>query len=150
MTPQWISVEEAARRLNLSVSTIRRRIEAGELEAERELIGGSRERYRVRLPEASGEASGAPVPIEAGDAPGVPIDAPAAIVGLLSIIDADRETIAEKDAQIAADASRIADLMHQNGRLEAERDGARQMAEELRSRLTAAEERLQRPWWRFW
>jgi excisionase family DNA binding protein len=56
VTYQWVSVEEAARRLGISVSTVRRRIEAGELVGEREVIGGSKERYRVRL-DASQEAS---------------------------------------------------------------------------------------------
>jgi excisionase family DNA binding protein len=45
---QWVSIQEAAQRLGLSVLTVRRRIKAGTLTAELQ-IGRRGQEYRVRL-----------------------------------------------------------------------------------------------------
>ena len=140
MTPhyEWISVHEASRRLNKSVSTIRRMIEAGELVGEREPLGGSRERYRVRMPqEASGTPQTGVPPPSTPDAPETPQIAPDATAGLLAELRAMRQ---EHAAERAIDASRIADLRERVGRLEAERDAERARVNEMTSRLA-------RPWW---
>jgi hypothetical protein len=140
MPYEWVSVHEASRRLNRSVSTIRRQIEAGELVGERESIGGRRDRYRVRMPQdASGEASPSKSGDEPPDAPETPHDAPAAMTGLLAIIEADRATVAAQAEQIGALRERV-------GRAEAARAAAEQRAADLAARLARAE----RPWWRRW
>lgn len=143
MTPQheWVSVHEASRRLNRSVATVRRMIEAGKLEAEREVIGGSRERYRVRMPQ---EASGAASLSESSDASTSLTNAPAAITGLLEIVAADRETIARQ-------AETIGELRERVGRAEARAEMLTAERDDLAERLRAAEERLaQKPWYRRW
>jgi excisionase family DNA binding protein len=153
MTPQheWVSVEEAARRLGISVSTVRRRIEAGELVGEREVIGGSKERYRVRM--------NTNPPIHTGDAPETPHDAPAVAEGLLALVREMRQ-------QGVSDAERIASLMRQIGAAEATAETLRERVtdlaqalaerqvelEELRDHLAEEAARLsaeaQRPWFK--
>ena len=143
---EWVSVGEASRRLNVSSSTIRRMIEAGALVGEREVIGGSKERYRVRLetqPDApETRQTEQPTP-STGDASIASESTPAITERSLEIFSAvfkgDLELIQQKDAQILADASKIADLRERIGRAEAERDA-----------LKAELERARRPWWRFW
>jgi excisionase family DNA binding protein len=151
---EWVSVAEAAKRLNVSVSTIRRLIESGELVGEREPLGGSRERYRVRMPkDASGTPQTTDPPPGSPDAPETPQDAPAATTGLLEIIEGDRETIRGQAYTIGEQAARIAELEREAGRLEGraellqdERDRARNALAEYAERLRAAE----RPWWQRW
>jgi hypothetical protein len=130
-------------------------IESGELVGEREPLGGSRERYRVRMPqEASGTPQQREPPPSTPDAPETPQDAPAATTGLLEILDtllrANGETMERQ-------ADRILDLTLRVGRAEAraemlqdERDRARKALAEYAERLRAAEARLARRWWRFW
>jgi excisionase family DNA binding protein len=142
MPQEWISVVEASRRLGVSVATVRRMIEAGKLEAERELIGGSRDRYRVRMPR---NASASPESPESGNVPpdaSPPLTEPgAAILGLLA-------DLREMRRQQRDDASRIAALSERAAAAEtrAELEAAR--ADDLAGRLANAEERLQRPRWR--
>lgn len=129
---EWVSVGEASRRLNVSPSTIRRMIEAGALVAERELIGGSKDRYLVRLdaPEthqaASYDASGPQTASESGDAPvtpqtlpTTPHDAPPFNESALNILDMLLQTSLDNERE---QAERIAALMRQLGAAEAERD----------------------------
>jgi excisionase family DNA binding protein len=143
---EWVSVEEASRRLGVSVSTIRRRIEAGDLVGEREVIGGSKERYRVRLEMPQDEQAHS----ESGDAPETRHDAPTVAEGLLALVREMRQ-------QGVNDAARIADLMRQLGAAEASAkllaeqradfarwlDEAREEAARLRAEAT-------RKWWRRW
>lgn len=134
MTHQWVSVGEAARRLNVSPSTIRRMIEAGKLVGEREMIGGSKEHYRVRFdaPDAPGEASDmlqAPPPTPSPpDASATPHDASALSERSLDIFSAifkgNLQIIHEKDAAISRQAEQIADLRERVGRAEARADAA--------------------------
>jgi excisionase family DNA binding protein len=139
--PEWISVEEAARRLGVSVSTIRRRIEAGELEAERELIGGSRERFKVKLETLQPIHYNAPNPglPESGDAPDVRHDASAITKRSLEIIDAVIHANAETMERQAERIDRYGELLRQEMerrvRAEADRD-------HLAERLKAAETQL--------
>jgi type IV secretory pathway VirB10-like protein len=137
---EWVSVGETSRRLNVSPSTVRRMIEAGALVGERQVIGGSRERFLVRFDapptphDASGEASGGPVPDATTDAPEVRSEPPDAIMALLAEL---RETRRQEDERRTADASRIEALREERGRLQAERDAAA-------ARAQAAEAELQR------
>lgn len=181
MTPryEWVSVHEASRRLNRSVSTIRRQIESGELVGEREPLarGSTRDRYRVRLdvPATPHDASSSESGDEPPEASEPPQDTPAAITGLLEIVAADRETMERQAETIAAlreragrAEARVEWLEDEVGaqqsaadaaiirtaRAEAERDAARQTAADLIERLRLAEEeaaRLRaRRWWHWW
>jgi excisionase family DNA binding protein len=167
MTPQheWVSVEEAARRLGISVSTVRRRIEAGTLVGEREVIGGSRERYKVRL-DASQEASGTIHDTVSRIEPGCPPLTPQALAttpqdasGItrrsLGILDNVLRTNAET---MAKQAERIADLMRQLGAAEAtarllaeqRADFARWLDEAREENARLRAEAGRRRWWRWW
>lgn len=145
MTHEWVSVEEAARRLGCSVSTVRRRIEAGELVGEREVIGGSKERYRVRMPH---DASQPESPDESPDASPAPESTLTVAEGLLALVREMRQ-------QGTTDAERIAGLMRQLGAAEAttrllveQRDDFARWLAESRAEV----ERLRtKPWWkRLW
>lgn len=154
MSDQWVSVEEASKRLGCSVSTVRRRIEAGELEAEREVIGGSRERFRVRLPDASGEAS-APEPTgEPPDASETLQDAPAAITGLLELVRELRQQGTADALRISGLHGQIADLSRRLGAAEAsaamlERQRARSARWLDEAHAEIARLRRRR-WWQVW
>jgi excisionase family DNA binding protein len=158
---EWISVGEASRRLNVSPSTVRRMIEAGALVGERQVIGGSRERFLVRFDapdmpqEASGEASDAPVAGETPDAPEARSEPPDAIMALLAEL---REMRRQENERRTADASQIAELRERVGR--AEERAERLLAEkeqwaldvmEQTERAVRAEAELQRlrgrRWW---
>lgn len=102
----WVSVAEAAERLGVSVSTVRRMVEDGKLVGEREPLGGSRERYRVRFdaPETHHDASPSEsdlTPDTPPDAPATPQDASLIASGLLERLAAQDATIAAKDLEIA-------------------------------------------------
>jgi colicin import membrane protein len=156
MTHQWVSVEEAARRLGISVSTVRRRIEAGELVGEREVIGGSKERYRVRMPHDASQP----------ESPDESPEASAASESTLTVAEGLLALVREMRQQSVSDAARIEALTERAARAEATAETLRervtdlaQMAaerqaeiEELRDRLAEEAARLraeaQRPWWR--
>jgi excisionase family DNA binding protein len=142
MTPQWISVEEAARRLGVSVSTIRRRIEAGELEAERELIGGARERFKVRLTTPRIEQPQDTM----GEASLASESTPALAEGLLLLVREMRQ-------QGVNDASRIEALIERAARAEAASETHQARIKDLEAQLAAeraeAERRRER-WFRWW
>ena len=139
-------------------------IEAGELVGEREALGGSRDRYRVRLDapetpqEASGEASVSKMASESSDASAALYEASGAVTGLLAEL---REMRRHHAAERAADASAIADLRERVGRAEAlaeQRladkeqyviDLGEQMERAIRAEAEVARLRARR-WWRFW
>jgi excisionase family DNA binding protein len=128
MTPNyvWVSVAEAATRLGVSVSTVRRMVEDGKLVGEREALGGSRERYRVRFaaPETHQEASSSEsslTPDAPPDAPATPQDASAvlsatlgALTEALALERTERQQLAQEARQLAeraAAAEARADLL---------------------------------------
>ena len=129
----WVSVAEAAERLGVSVSTVRRMVEDGKLVGEREPLGGSRERYRVRFdaPETHQDAS----PSESDLTPDTPPDAPATPQDASLLLDR-LEAAHERER---AQADRIAALERENGRLESTATHAQQAAENERQRRVEAE-----------
>lgn len=137
MPHEWVSVREAARRLGISPETVRRRIEAGELVGEREALGGSRERFRVRMetPQgASGERPDMPMTPSTLDATETPTNASALTGRALEIMEALLRANAET---FERQAETIADLRERAGRAEASLEAAN-------AELT----RLRKPWWR--
>ena len=147
MTPQryvWVSVAEAAERLGVSASTVRRMVEDGKLVGEREPMGGSRERYRIRLdaPETHHDASPSESGMTPHDAPETPQDASAALsaslAALTDALDSER-----------AERQKLADDLGA-ARERAARAEATAAAERER-RLAAEQERdrlRNRRWWK--
>lgn len=133
---EWVSVREAARRLGISPETVRRRIESGELVGEREAIGGSRERFRVRLdaPETPQEA-----PRDAS-APSTDDASPAlteALAGTMAALEILRDALAEERAERQRLAAEVRNLAE------------RAASAEARSAMLEAElTRQRRPWFR--
>jgi hypothetical protein len=149
---EWVSVNDAARHLGKSPSTIRRMIESGELVGEREprAAGSTSDRYRVRMPRD--DAS----PIESPPAPTAPTTAPAANSDasdeiLRIILNANAETMDRQAARIEQlhdllrDASSRAAAAEASAAVMAElidaARAARQAAESERDRLKG------RGWW---
>lgn len=166
---EWVSVQEASRRLSRSVSTIRRMIEAGELVGEREPLGGSRDRYRVRLPveasqDASGAAEDAPPPPSTADAPETPQNAPATTADLLRAAIDPYVQMNQRIAELYQNAvAETADLRERAGRWEERAIAADRRADRAEAQAAAlridlerahaelADERRERhPWWRWW
>jgi hypothetical protein len=152
---EWVSVAEAGARLNVSPSTIRRMVEAGQLVGEREAIGGARDRYLIRFDrnETPHEASPSESEDEADDT-SPEQESSAAFLELLAEL---REMRRQEDERRIADASRIADLRERAGRAEERAD--RLMAEkeqwaldvmEQTERAVRAEAELQRLRGRRW
>jgi excisionase family DNA binding protein len=155
VTYQWVSVEEAARRLGISVSTVRRRIEAGELVGEREVIGGSKERYRVKMPHDASQ------PESSHESP----EASPASESTLTVAEGLLALVREMRQQGISDAERI-ETLHQEVRQQAERaalwqeravtaDARADRAERERAALAEEAARLRaeaakRRWWKFW
>jgi hypothetical protein len=140
---EWVSVHEAGRRLNKSVSTIRRMIEAGDLVGEREPMRGARDRYRVRFdaPDASQPPEDAPGS-ESPEASEAPDDAPEAPTALTAAL----ETITSLVERNAVLSDRVAALEREAGELGGSVDAYRREVAWLKAEL----ERARRPWWRFW
>jgi excisionase family DNA binding protein len=125
-----ITVAEAASRLKVSESTVRRMIRDGKLEAEREQRPQG-EIVRVLWP----AATDVPPPVTQ-----MPDTYQEIATGLLERLAAQDDTIAAKDAEIARIYAVALALAERAARAEARAD------------LLAAElERLrERRWWRFW
>ena len=165
----WVSVAEAAERLGVSVSTVRRMVEDGKLVGEREPLGGSRERYRVRFdaPETHQDAS----PSESDLTPDTPPDAPATPQDASLLLDR-LEAAHERER---AQADRIAALAAEKAKAEADATHAQQAAKIERERRVEADKRAatfeqlaaergrelererqetarlrERRWWRWW
>lgn len=148
---EWVSVKEAGERLGVSVSTIRRMVDAGQLVGEREVIGGARDRYMIRFnrQEMPHEASFSESEDESDDTTAE--QGSAVTLGLLA-------ELREMRQQSANDAERIAGLMRQLGAAEASvkllaeqradfaawLDEARAEVERLRKRTE------RRRWWAWW
>jgi excisionase family DNA binding protein len=161
---EWVSVTEASRRLDVSPSTVRRMIEEGKLVGEREVIGGSKTAYKVRLEtlqDASETLHEPPASSESGDAPTTPHDAPTAAhdaSGLtqraLDIVDTVIRSNAETMDRQAAQLDRYSELLRQEtGRrvkAEAERDALAARLAEERAAREAAERRVQERRFRWW
>jgi excisionase family DNA binding protein len=147
--PDWLTVEAAARRLGVSASTVKRRIQDGKpirtafgssVEFDREMVERPQGhewlvRFRSALPPISTDHERAVS--ESTPAVSSAQEPPAALMTAL-------ETIREQSA-------RIASLEREAGRLEgqviaahAERDAARQAAEAARAEL---ERERRRSWW---
>lgn len=133
----WVSTEEAARRLAVSESTIRRWITTGRVMGEKEPRGpnDTRDRYRVWLPKA---------PPERADASSSDHDAS---VDNASTSDIELALIAELTnlrfqhaEERLVDAQRMQEMEREAGRLQARLDDAQQSANEAISRATSAEQ----------
>lgn len=163
---QWVSVREAARRLGISPETVRRRIEAGELVGEREAIGGSRERFRVRMEtpqEAPQEAQELAMAPSSHDASPALTEASAGTTAALEILGG---ALAEERIERQRMATENAALHERVGRAEARAETLQsQMEQYILDQLEQTErahraeaaleasnaelERLKgRPWWR--
>jgi excisionase family DNA binding protein len=141
---EWVSVGEASRRLNVSPSTIRRMIEAGKLVGEREVIGGTKEHYRVRLETQQPIHYDAPPsesPDVPPDAPDVRHDASASTERSLEIIDAVLRANAETMDKQAERIDRYGELLRQEMerrvRAEADRDHLAERLAQTESQLAA-------------
>ncbi len=151
----WLSLPEYARRTGTPESTVRALIRAGKLEGHQEqrAPGDPRVVWKVWVddpqeqPQAHPQPPAGPrMPSESPQQQPPATEPPELVTGLLAIIEADRATIAEKDARLMEAAERIAGLSRELGdattraaMLEAERD-------ELARRLDRAEWR----WWHRW
>jgi hypothetical protein len=158
-THRFVPVSEAVRILELSATTIRRKIDAGELEAER-IARPQGTAFLVKVP---GDE-----PPRAGDAPPTPQEAPetnhdspgradhltAVVVPLVAQIDALRQTVERQAERLVGQAETI-------GRLTAELDTARREIQaltaptapdppDLTPGATTAPEPVTAPWWRRW
>ena len=122
-THRFVPVAVAARILGLSATTVRRRIDAGELEAER-VVRPQGTAFLVRV--SRDEPSRADeTPASPQDAPGARQDAPSGadtlttvVLPLVGQIDALRQTVERQAEQIAG-------LREERGRLHAELDHLR-------------------------
>lgn len=159
-----ITVDEAASRLKVSPSTVRRMIRDGKLQAEREQRPQG-EIVRVLWPAPTDVPMAAAPSSEPSltQAPDASQDVALALVDRLAAQDA---MIAESAERERAQADRIAALERENGRLESEATHALQIAEIERERRLEADKRaaraealaseraaemerlLRRPWWR--
>ena len=134
----WLSLPEYARTTGTPESTVRAAIRKGSLRAELEqrAPGDPRTVWRVWLDEpqeASASVADVRVASESDQPRPTLTEPPAAIAGVLALVEADRATIGEQ-------ADRIAALSERVGRAEAEA-----------ALLRAEVERLRRPWWqRLW
>ena len=130
-----ISVDEAASRLKVSPSTVRRMIRDGKLQAEREQRPQG-EIVRVLWP----AATDVPPPVTTPSEPPstqMPDAFQGIATGLLERLEAQDATVAAKDAEIARINAENADLRERAARAETRAD-----------MLAVENERLRRPWWR--
>jgi excisionase family DNA binding protein len=126
----WLPIHEAARRLGCSPATVRRRIKAGELEAELQ-PGKHGVEYKVRLPAvATHESIHAYIP-EQG--------AGYAWAQLLEDYKAASQAVGEWRARSERQEERADQYEQRLAEAKAEVD-----------RLRAELERARRPWWRLW
>lgn len=136
-----ISVDEAASRLKVSPSTVRRMIRDGKLQAEREQRPQG-EIVRVLWPAANQVSPPVTPP---SDPPA--IDLSAAVIPLMDRIG---EMIEHERQQ----AARIASLERENGRLESEATHAAEAARIEREGRERAEREIEalraRRWWQLW
>lgn len=148
-----ISVREAAIRLGVSESDVRRRIQRGELRAEKlPRPGGTLLRVLLDAP--------ADTPTPPQPAPEARQDAPEAYQAMAGAVTALSDMTQRQGRQIDAQAETIADLRERIGRSDAARAAwqARARAAEARAAELAAEvERLRglaaekaRRWWKWW
>ena len=143
-------MEEAARRLGVSVSTVRRMIEAGKLVGEREVIGGMRERYRVRIhaPETPHEASAPEMATSTSKASIASDSTPAITERSLAIIDAVIRANAETMDRQAERIDRYSELLRQEQERRIRAETASEIHQARISELEAALIAARRSWWR--
>jgi hypothetical protein len=150
---------EAVRILGLSATTIRRKIDAGELEAER-VPRPQGTAFLVKVP-ADAPAGTSEAPGVLQDEPRMHQDAPAGtdqiatiLVPLVAQIDALRRTVERQAEQLITQAETI-------GRLQAENDALRAAQTPVTAPETASipdpptepsapDEPVSAPWWRRW
>jgi len=141
-THRFVPVSEAVRILGLSATTIRRKIDAGELEAER-VVRPQGTAFLVKVPANEPPRTAEPLQTLQGDpttphhAPLTNHDAPpgaeylaAVVVPLVAQIDALRQTVERQ-------ADTIADLREDRGRQAAELDAARAQVSTLEARTAS-------------
>ena len=149
-----ISVDEAASRLNVSPSTVRRMIRDGKLKAEREQRPQG-EIVRVLWPATVADASDVPPPVTTPSEP--PTTAPA--IDLPAALSAALEPLTEALALERTERQRLAqengELREDRGRLTAEleaRSDALEMIQTMldvvRDQLARIREKMATPWWR--
>jgi excisionase family DNA binding protein len=127
---RWLTIQEAAQRLGVSIATVRRRIKLGTLEAE--LQPGKRgPEYRVRLPIGGALA-------EAEDVQ----ESAQTIATLLTLLEREQEDRRALQARLDAAAERLEEAAVWKVRAE--------LLEAEAERLRAELERAQRRWWHRW
>ena len=143
---QWVDIAEAARRLGVSVVTVRRRIKQGTLEGE--LQQGRRgPEYRVRFPADSSLISlepilpgGEPIHDDTHDDDQNALEPYQQTIFLIRFIEQQQAEIRETRAELLDEAKAAAGWRTQAAALE-------ERLNDLRAEL----ERERRPWWRrFW
>jgi serine/threonine protein kinase HipA of HipAB toxin-antitoxin module len=136
-TPRFVPVSEAVRILGLSATTIRRRIDAGELEAER-VVRPQGTAFLVKLPADASVRTEDELP-RATEAPATPTDAPethqdappgangvaAVLVPLVAQLAAAHETIRAQAETIGGLTAQLTNREHELGRQGAELEHAR-------------------------
>jgi len=145
------SLADAARRYGVSERTLRRRIEDGELDAERVTRPQGSVLF-VKLPPDAAfvDSQAASASYAASDQALAEADAPGGTTGQ------DAATMVSIMTSLLAELSEgrreVADLREDRGRLQAERDSATARAAEFQARLEHAEAELKAlraaPWWR--
>jgi hypothetical protein len=138
---EWVGLHEAARRLNLTPQTIRRRLKRGEFEA-RQVPTRTGPAYQVRLasgPDSSDQASQQATLAGAGE-----------LVGLIRDLQAQllvrTEAAAAWQARAEMLAGQLTDLREHVRALEAPK--VEQTAPEPPTTVELATEPQARPWWR--
>jgi hypothetical protein len=142
---QWVSIAEAARRLNCSVVTVRRRVKQGTLEGE--LQQGRRgPEYRVRLPPETPVTSLEPShddrhEQDRDDAQELPepTHEPPPAAELIRLVERQQAELRDLHYELTASAASSAEWRTRAEQLE-------RRLEDLRAEL----ERARRSWWRRW
>lgn len=140
---EWVNVSEASQRLGVSLSTVRRMVESGQLVGEREPLGrgSNRDRYLVRFDreEMPQDASPFESEDESSEAPETPTDASALTGRALDIMDA---LLRANGETMERQAETIAALRERVGRLDERATAAEARAKAAEETLTARSETL--------
>ena len=131
-THRFVPVAEAARILGLSATTIRRRIDAGELEAER-VVRPQGTAFLVKVPaDAPPRAEEAPGTHQ--DAPGTLQQEPAGTTSLAAVLAPLVAQLAAAGETIERQADQLVHAAEERGRLTAELEAERAARGELQGR----------------
>ena len=135
----WVSIHEAARRLGISIITVRRRIRQGVLEAELE-HGQRGPVYRVKLPPGSDIEQADPAHDDVQDS----APDPAHLGPVIRLIERHQHQLVAIHEELRAVRER---LETRTGEAAASTARAELLEVEV-ERLRAELERARRPWWR--